>query len=681
VGDRVRAAPYFLRWMVLGAVVGASAGLVVVVFVRAIGLADHTLLHDIGGYVAPTVFASGDHAGSLHLSRPWAIPIVVGLGGLLAGLVTLFSPEVAGSGTDTALEAVHGNPRSLRLRSIPAKIVASACTIGSGGSAGPEGPSAQVAAAVGSWMTRILDLTPSDGRVAVAIGVGAGIGCVFRAPLGGALLSAEILYRQDAEFELIIPSAIASIVGYTVFGVFQGFGPLMGFPGESYVFRHPLNLVWFLVVGLVAAGLGLAYIWAMRLARLAGTRLGTARWAVVVRPAIGGLLTGALAIAIPGVLGSGDGWAQRALGIGLATLPLWFVLLMPVGKLVATAFTVGSGGAGGLFSPGMVIGAFAGGACWRLLRPVAPGLGHDPAPFVIIGMMCCLGSAARVPLAITVMVAEMTTSIGVVAPALLAIGVATLVVRHFDVTLIDSQLRSRDDVPSRRLVSGLPLLEAIRVDETMQRPKVVFPATTTVSDAADRLEDLHLPGAPVVDERDLFVGVVDADRLREHVEADETVSVGHVADRQAMTVSPQVRASVAAAALVTSGRDWLPVLDARRAVIGILGSSDLVRGYRGVLLSSLRRISAIGKGAATLDGAVADTSPLVGRRLADAALPQGTMVVSLTRGDDMVAPDGDTVFRAGDVVSILVPERDRAELAELLVGQSAEHPGPSAAPG
>jgi len=673
LGEGLKASPVLVRWLVLGALVGASAGLVVVAFVRAIAFADGALLHDLSGYVAPTVFASGDHRGARRVVRPWVLPLLVGAGGALAGLVSLVAPEVAGSGTDEALAAVHDNPRRLRLRSIPAKIVASACTIGSGGSGGPEGPSAQVAAAVGSWLTRLLDLPPTDGRVAVAIGLGSGIGCVFRAPLGGALLSAEILYRQDAELELVVPSAVASIIGYTVFAGFQGFGPLLGFPAEGYVFRHPLNLLWFVVVGLVGAGLGLLYVGALGTARRWSGRVGSTRWAAVARPAVGGLLAGTVAIFVPGVLGAGDGWAQRALDASVVMLPLWFVLAMPVAKVLATAATVGTGGSGGLFSPGMVIGAFAGAACWRLLRTVAPGLAHDPAPFVIVGMMCCLGSVARVPLAVTVMVAEMTSSIGVVAPALLGVGVASLLVGHFDVSLIDGQLRSRDDTPARRLVSGLPLLETIDVATVMAPPAVVLDGTTPVADAATALTASGLPGAPVVDERGRFVGVVDRQALSALASTAGDEPVGRIADRQAAVAAPELRSSVAAAALATAGRDWLPVLDRHRRVVGVLTAAELVRGYRGVLWSSLRRISTLGAGTATIDGVIGEQSPLAGQTLADAPLPAGTVVLSVTRGSELVAPSAETVMRAGDGVSVLVPQADRAQVEALLTGQ---RPGP-----
>lgn len=679
LGRRLRSGPYIVRWLVLGAVIGAAAGLVVVAFARAIQFSDHELLQRLAGSVVPTVFASGDHPGSLVVARPWALPLVVGVGGALAGLIALVVPESAGSGTDEAVSAAHGNPRSLRLRSIPGKIVASAFTIGSGGSGGPEGPSAQVAAAVGSALGRILDLPLPDGRVAVAIGIGSGIGCVFRAPLGGALLSAEILYRQDSEVEVIIPSAIASIVAYTVFSVFQGFSPLMGFAGQSYVFSHPIRLVWFLVIGVVAAAVGMLYAKSLAWVRSLARHLGNRRWATVARPALGGVAVGALAVGVPGVLGTGDGWAQRALEPALVALPLWFVLVMPLAKLGATALTVGTGGSGGLFSPGMVIGAFVGASAWRLMRPVVPSVPHDPAPFVIIGMMCCLGSIARTPLAVTVMVAEMTSSIGVVAPALLAVGVATLMVGQTDLTLIEAQLRTRDDAPARRLVLGMPMLSAIAVAEVMQPPRSILPAAAEAADAREHLRALALPGAPVADETGRFVGVVTTAALEQASEDEPEAPVGRLADRRAPTVNPSTRLSEAVASLLASERGWTAVLDDARRVVGILTNADLVTGYRRLLGTSVRRVTQVGSGAGLVEERVAPTSPVAHRTLADAHLPAGAVVVMVGRGDELILPDGHTVLEPGDLIGALVPERNRERLLALLAPRE-EPTSPPAGP-
>ena len=178
----------------------------------------------------PTPVGEGGHAASASFARPWALPLVVGLGALLGALLVFrFAPEAEGHGTDAAISAVHHNPRGIRFRAVIVKIVASALTIGSGGSGGREGPTGQISAGFASLLARELDLSPADARIAVATGIGSGIGAIFGAPLGGAVLATEILYRDDFDAEALLPSFIASIVGYVIFGAADGFTPLFGF--------------------------------------------------------------------------------------------------------------------------------------------------------------------------------------------------------------------------------------------------------------------------------------------------------------------------------------------------------------------------------------------------------------------------------------------------------------------
>ncbi len=120
---------------------------------------------------------------------------------------------------------------------------------------------------------------------------------------------------------------------------------------------------------------------------------------------------GAIGIVVPEVLGTGFGWIQTSLGPELLSIPLWVVLCVPLARIAATGLSIGSGGSGGTFGPGLVIGAFIGAGVWRLFEPHIPSLGHSPAPYVIIGMMCCVGSISRAPVAVAIIVAEMTGSV------------------------------------------------------------------------------------------------------------------------------------------------------------------------------------------------------------------------------------------------------------------------------
>ena len=160
----------------------------------------------------------------------------------------------------------------------------------------------------------------------------------------------------------------------------------------------PLQLVWFAAIGIVCGLVGLLY--ARGFYGIAGLfeRLPINRY---VKPAIGGLLVGTLALAIPEVLGTGYGWVQLALGrTSLLHMSLAIVLLLPFARILATGLSIGSGGSGGIFGPGLVIGGFLGAGVWRLLEPFAPGIPHDPATFVIVGMMACFGSISRAPIAV-----------------------------------------------------------------------------------------------------------------------------------------------------------------------------------------------------------------------------------------------------------------------------------------
>ena len=249
----------------------------------------HFFLGILAGYHVPTPIGEGGHGASASFSRPWALPLVVGLGALLGAiLVFRFAPEAEGHGTDAAISAVHHNPRGIRFRAVIVKIVASALTIGSGGSGGREGPTGQISAGFASLLARELDLSPADARTAVVTGIGSGIGAIFGAPLGGAVLATEILYRDDFDAEALLPSFVASLVGYIIFGAVIGFTPLFGFTG-SYHFTDPSQLLWFALIGVLGGLIGLLYAKGFYGIADLFARSPLPRW---VKPAIGGVIVG-----------------------------------------------------------------------------------------------------------------------------------------------------------------------------------------------------------------------------------------------------------------------------------------------------------------------------------------------------------------------------------------------------
>ncbi len=654
---RIRQAGYLRKWLVLGVVIGVVAGLGAVAFTAALRWATDLFLGLAGGYTPPAPAGEGATLGSgSHLVRPWVLPLIVGLGGLISGiLVFSLAPEAEGHGTDAAIAAVHHNPKGIRARVSFVKILASAITIGSGGSAGREGPTAQISAGFGSMLARWLDLTPADARIAVTVGIGSGIGAIFRAPLGGAILGAEVLYREDVEADALIPSLVASVVGFAVFGAVDGFTPIFATPG-GYHFDHPAELFYYVVIGVAAGLLGRLYATSFyavaRLThRLPGSRM--------LKPAIGGLLVGLMAIAIPQILGTGYGWVQVAMTTAIMTLPLWVILALPFAKILATSLSIGSGGSGGIFGPGMVIGGFLGAAVWRLSEGL-PAVPHSPAPFVVVAMIACFGSIAHAPLAVMLMVAEMTGSLEMLAPAMVAVGLATVIVG--DQTIYESQLRSRAEAPAHRARFGLPLLASMPVRAAMRPPRLALHDDIPVREALERLTELGLSGAPLTDGDRTYRGSVDIDQL---VRADPDAAVRSIAANLS-AVPEEATLEAAVEIFATDHVTWVPVLDADRRVVGTVGTADLVAAYRRSLASSLESLPSIFPGSVLVEEMVHPESAVTGRAIADVDWPAGAVVVAIQRDDQLLFPEPKTVIADGDVMSVFVPARGEALLRKAI---------------
>ncbi len=673
VGAWLRRRSYLQKWLVLGVAIGIIAGLGTVAFYLALQGAGRLLLEGIGGYAVPT--SRGEGGGSFgdgaHFSRWWAVPLVVALGGLLSGLIIAkLAPEAEGHGTDAAIDAVHRNPRGIAARVVVVKIIASAITIGSGGSGGREGPTAHISAGFGSLLARTLDLSPEDGRIAVSIGIGSGIGAIFGAPLGGAVLAASLIYRDDFESQALIPGLITSIVSYTVFGFLLGFQPMFGYALPDYQFDQPMQLLWFAVIGVIAGFVGLLYSGTFH--RFAGWFRGW-RLSPIVKPAVGGFVVGVIALAIPQVLGTGYGWVQASLSRHqLLGIPVWIVLLLPFARILATALSIGSGGSGGIFGPGMVIGAFTGGAIWRLLETVSPaGVPDSPAPFVIVGMMACFGAIARAPLAIMLMVAEMTGSLSILAPAMVAVGLAYLIVRHTGQTIYRSQLTNREEAQAARLKQGLPLLGRVEVADAMSRPRLVLSESASPAEALTQLRHQGVPGAPVIDDRGQFLGIVETETLERR---GGSAPVGRRVDSGAATVPVDANLDQAIDAM-PAGTHWLTVLDDERHVHGIVAFSDIVRSYHRVTRAQARQMSRVSGNATVFEVHVTPDAPMVGHALQEDLLPDGVIVISVRRADGMQLGLGSVRVRAGDEVTVL-SRPDSAEMVrDLFTGAPAPSPG------
>lgn len=428
----------FLDTILLGVVGALSAQ----AFTWALKLVQALFLTRLIGYQEPGL--PNEPGGAVPAIGPhhlWLIPVATTLGGLISGvLVYSFAPEAEGHGTDTAVRAYHRAAGAIRPRVVPLKMITSAITVGSGGSAGREGPTALFSAGLGSLYGTLRKRSDDERRLLLLVGMAAGLAAIFRSPIGSALFAVEVLY-SDVDFEggALIYAMIGSIVAYAVNGLFVGWAPLFRVPALQPTpfagyFRY---MALGLCCGLVATVIPVAFY-----------RMRDAFHAIPIpphlKPALGGLGLGLLAMRLPNVLGGGYGWIQQAIDGRLA---LHLMIALAAAKLLAFTLTVSSGGSGGVFAPSLYIGAMVGGS-------LAIGLHEPPAAFAVIGMAATFGAAGRVPIATLLMVAEMTGGYELLVPAALAVMLSAMVQALLSVhlrlrypTLYEAQVSSRADSP------------------------------------------------------------------------------------------------------------------------------------------------------------------------------------------------------------------------------------------
>lgn len=439
------------RALILCALTGLAAGLAAAGFYWLLETARFYLSESLAHYSPPlaagevSLYPAARHAEPLR----WVLLVLPALGGLLAALlVKWFAPSAGGHGTDAAIYAYHRNEGRIPFAVIPVKAAASALVIGSGGSAGCEGPVTQIGAGCGSAIASLLKLDAAERRVLMAAGLAAGVGALFRAPLAGAIFAAEIFYSGlDIEYEVLMPSLVASTLAYTVFALFFGWQPLFVMP--EYAFDNPLKLVPYLILALVVASGAKFYILIFRQTESVCRAWRVPGW---VKPGLGGVLTGLIGFVLPQVLGSGYGLIQQALSVGsplterFGEVSLAALALIFFGKILATSFTVGSGGSGGVFGPALVAGAALGAATGLALMRAFPTLDLHPGAFALVGMAGFLAASVRVPIAAIIMVSEITGNHGLLLPSMWVCGIAYWLGNGW--TLYRSQVRTRDCSPA-----------------------------------------------------------------------------------------------------------------------------------------------------------------------------------------------------------------------------------------
>jgi CIC family chloride channel protein len=514
-------------------------------------------------------------AGAVNPHLPglgrWFVLLTPVVAGLIYGpLVYRFAREARGHGVPEVMYAVAERGGRIRPQVAVVKALASALCIGGGGSVGREGPIVQIGSALGSSLGQLVRLPESRLRILVACGAAGGIAATFNTPIAGVFFALELILG-DFAVESFAAVVLAAVAAAALSRAAFGDHPFLTLP--TFTIGSVGEYVAYAVLGLLAAGVGVGWSRALYFVEDLCDRLWRGpEW---LRPAVGGLLLGGVLLALPQMYGVGYPVLGRAVDGGYA---IGFVLLLMVGKIVATSLTIGIGGSGGVFAPSLFVGAMLGEAFGLVLHAADPALVPSPGAFALVGMGAVFAGAARTPITAVLIMFELTGEYRIILPLMLAIALAAGV----------SKLISRDTIYTRKLLRrGIDLqaphraLARIAVAVAAGPLPAPLAPQTGLAELTARFAADDSTALPVVDEDGHLLGVVPALEVERAVQdaADEVTAadLAHVVP----ILTGEESLEDALAELTRNGGAGLPV-GSGDVPTGWLTHRDLLRAAAGV---------------------------------------------------------------------------------------------------
>ncbi|HEX5139017.1 MAG TPA: chloride channel protein [Planctomycetota bacterium] len=519
---------------------------------------------------------TGDIAVLAQHAAPLLVLLLPAIGGLVvAPIVLLFAPEAKGHGVPEVMDAIARHGARIRPRVAISKAIASVVTLGTGGSAGWEGPIIQIGAGFGSSLGQMSRMSRRPMRVLVACGAAAGIAATFNAPIAGVLFALEVLLG-DLALVTFSPVVVASVAGAAVTFVHSGSNAVFDIPVGKFRLASAWEIPLYVVLGVASACGAVLFT---RLLYFFEDILEGVKMPRLMLPALGGLAVGAIGIAMPEVLGIGYDAISRAFRgeFGLAMLcGLFFA------KLAATSLTLGSGGSGGIFAPSLMMGAVLGAGFGEVVGKLFPGVAALPGVYAVVGMAALVAGTTHAPIAAILILFEMTRDFHIIIPLMISCIVATYVARGLLKDSIYTLKLSRRGV---RLRGGRDeaVLQSLTVREAMHADAIVLVESMSFGEVRMQALQSRHHVFPVVDAEGRFSGVVTLAALRPFLveEGLHGVAVARdLAEPPGQVLSPDDDLEVARKAFVRSPYEELPVVDpSTRRVVGLLREHELYAAY------------------------------------------------------------------------------------------------------
>lgn len=677
--------PEGLLLLILSVIVGASTGLASVFFVKLI--------------FAIQDFSYGSVAEMFPFVGKWIYVIIPVIGGLLVGPLILFAQEAKGHGVPEVMQALILRGGRIRARVAAAKIVASALCIGTGGSAGREGPIIQVGSALGSSIGQVLRLSDERIRNLVACGAAAGIAATFNAPIAGVAFAIEVLMcglQMRAFGNVVIAAVSASVVSRNLVG------DAFAFQVPTYALNSPMEIILYLILGLAAAIVGIMFI---RMLNFSENVFDGWKFPQILKPAVGGLLLGLLGLAymhlpnlsfpegsgahgaglitpIPHMYGSGFPFIEAAIQ-GKAAL--WILIVLIFIKPLATSFTLGSGNSGGVFAPSLFIGAMLGGSMGHFFGLIFPSVAGHTGAFALVGMAALFSATARAPLTAMLIVFEMSNDYFMILPLM----VAGVTASYF------SQWLHHESIYTMKLAKrgvrfsegrDMDIMQGVKVSEVMRSKPVTIHKDASFSEVMALFQETNVLGFPVLADDNKLWGIITLQDIhRAQSEEDfssKGLTVADLAVEEPITVFPDEPIWLAIQKMSPRDLARLPVVsrDGSGTLCGIISRSDILRAYdvgivrkqRGQIVEhqvELRKSKENGY----VEFVLKEEDTCSNACIKDLSLPDTINMVSIKRGGQILIPRGSTELKVGDVITVYGRLKDIDGIKDFL--NSCKLPG------
>lgn len=599
----------------------------------------------------------------------WIFLISIPIGLLASWLLNRWlGPGVSGGGVAETMVSVNLEAGYLPTKVVPSKIVATAATLGTGGSGGREGPIVLIGGAIGSSFARYTGFGLDQVKSFVAAGAGAGIGASFNAPIAGMMFALEVILSSFAirhVSAIVVTSVAAAVTTHTLVGeeVFLR--------SPAYELKDPRQLILYIALALLAVLFGTLFL--RILDRVSITKFVSAipGWFV---PLLMGVSVALIGVVYPETLGTGQAFLTELLSLSDHGEFIWWSLFIIAAlKAVTAALTRKGGGSAGTFMPALVIGGAVGAGFAILIDPVWNLSEIQPGAFALVGMAAALAATARAPLTAVILVFELTGSYGLVLPLMLASALATFIGEriHPDSAYTMALARKGIRLPE---TEDIDLLDTVKVSEVMSAVDETASPDMTLAELDERLDRTRHHGMPVVHDAAL-VGIITVTDVERAGPDGRSRSVGDEMTVTPVTITPDLPVSAALARMASLGLGRLPVVadDDRRHLLGMFRRESVVKAYHHALGTSTdrhlyreRMHLRTQPGAAFFETPVLRGSPIVGSLVKDVRWPEGAVLVSIRRGSSVLIPHGSTAIELGDAITLFGTGESREELGFLM---------------